>query len=65
MNESERERILDARIMRRLATDNAYRYAENAEEQAEREEQITREEEERLDWQIGEERHRRATRETS
>jgi hypothetical protein len=58
MNESERERILDARIMRRLATDNAYRYAENAEEQAEREEQITREEEERLDWQIDEERHR-------
>lgn len=48
MNEVERERILDARIMRRLSTDRAYRFAENAEEQKAREEEVEREEDERL-----------------
>lgn len=52
MTDSEREQILDRRIMRRLAADAAYRNAANAEEQAAREEQITREEEYRLDRQL-------------
>jgi hypothetical protein len=38
------EALLDRRVQRRLATDAAYRNAENAEEQQEREEQIEREE---------------------
>ena len=41
--EAERERMTDAAVMRRLATDPAYLNADNAEEQAEREEQIARE----------------------
>lgn len=52
MNESDRERLLDARIMRRLSTDRAYKFAANAEEQAEREEEITSEEEATLERQI-------------
>lgn len=48
MNESEREKIIDARVMRRLATDRAYLHAEDAETQAEREAEITREEEKRI-----------------
>jgi hypothetical protein len=38
------EQIVDKRVMARLATDRAYLNAENAEEQEEREEQITHEE---------------------
>lgn len=38
------EQILDARIQRRLATDSAYRYAETIEEQAEREDEISEQE---------------------
>ena len=38
------ERVLDKRVQRRLATDGAYRNAENAEEQAEAERRIEREE---------------------
>lgn len=49
MNDSDRERILDRRIRLRLRADNAYRNAETAEEQAQREEQIAAEEEARLD----------------
>ncbi len=48
MNETEREKLLDARIQRRLATDSAYRYAMNADEQSRREEEIEREEDEKL-----------------
>jgi hypothetical protein len=48
MNEATRERLLDAKVQRRLATDSAYRNAENTEEQAEREAEIEREEDERL-----------------
>lgn len=47
-DEATREAVLDRRVQHRLATDNAYRYAENAEEQAVREEEIEREEDERL-----------------
>lgn len=54
MNESERERILDQRVQRRLATDREYRHAEDAEHQAEREAAIEREEVERLDRLAGE-----------
>jgi hypothetical protein len=49
MNDGEREKILDRRIMARLATDPAYKHAENAEQQAEREAEITREEEDRIE----------------
>lgn len=49
VNESEREKILDARIQRRLSTDTAYRYAENAEDQKRREEEIEEVEVARLD----------------
>jgi hypothetical protein len=49
MNDADAERILDRRIMRRLDTDRAYRHAENAEDQARREQQITEDEERRLD----------------
>lgn len=48
MNEAERERILDARVQRRLATDRAYRNAENSEEQSKREAEIEREEDQNL-----------------
>lgn len=44
MTESEREAIIDRRVQRRLATDRAYLNAENAEEQAAREQEITDEE---------------------
>jgi len=46
------ERVLDRRIQARLASDRAYRNAENAEQQTEREEQIEREEVKRLDWEV-------------
>lgn len=39
----ETERVIDALVQRRLATDPAYRNAENAEAQAEREAEIVRE----------------------
>lgn len=47
--EAEVERILDRRIMSRLATDPAYRNAANAEEQQQREEEIEAEEIARLE----------------
>lgn len=46
-DEVEVERLIDARVQRRLATDSAYRNAENAEEQSAREDEITRQECER------------------
>lgn len=49
MDEAAREQLLDKRIQRRLATDAAYRNAENAEDQSAREWAIEREEEDRLD----------------
>jgi hypothetical protein len=52
-DEANIERVLDARIMRRLATDPAYRNAENAEEQSQREEEIEREEIAKLDHERG------------
>jgi hypothetical protein len=52
MTEAERERILEMRIKHRLATDGAYRYAANAEIQAAREQEITREENYRLDRRV-------------
>lgn len=52
--EAEREAIVDRRVMRRLATDAAYRNAANADEQAEREDEITREELERFDLETTE-----------
>jgi hypothetical protein len=48
MTEAQREALIDRRVQRRLATDNAYRYAENAEEQAQREDEIAAEEDARL-----------------
>lgn len=45
MTDSEIERIIDARVQRRLATDAAYLNAENAEEQAAREAVIVAQEE--------------------
>lgn len=48
MTEAERERILDRRIQRRLATDKAYIWAEDAEAQALREAEIEREEDAKL-----------------
>lgn len=42
--ESQAEAIIDRRVMARLATDFAYRNAENAEEQSEREAEIERQE---------------------
>lgn len=56
MTDSEREAILDRRIQKRLATDNAYRNAENADEQAKREDEITRQEERSLEVSLGAER---------
>lgn len=47
-DETQTERVLDARIGARLRTDRAYLNAENAEEQAERERQIEDEEVARL-----------------
>ncbi len=49
MNDADRERIIDRAVQRRLATDAAYRNAANAEEQAEREDEITRQEEQALE----------------
>jgi hypothetical protein len=46
MNEAEREAEIDRRVQRRLRSDAAYRNAEDAEAQSEREAVITREEEE-------------------
>ena len=48
MNESDIERIIDRAVQRQLAVDPRYINAENAEEQAEAEEQIEREVEQRL-----------------
>ena len=47
------ERILDARIIARLATDKAYRNAENAEQQSERERELEDEEVARLERERG------------
>jgi hypothetical protein len=44
-SDAEAERIIEARVRRRLATDRAYLFAEDAEAQAEREAQITEQEE--------------------
>lgn len=41
LTESEREYLLDRMVQRRLETDREYLNAENAEQQAEREEQIS------------------------
>lgn len=49
MNDADREAIIDRAVQRRLATDSAYRNAEDAEQQAEREAEIVRQEEEALD----------------
>ena len=46
--DADAERIIDRRVQRRLATDAAYRNAANADEQAEREDEITRQEEDRF-----------------
>jgi hypothetical protein len=43
MNEAEYERLVDARVQRRLSADSRYMNAENAEEQAQAEEAITAE----------------------
>jgi hypothetical protein len=59
MNDVERERIVDRRVQRILATDSAYRNAENAEEQQEREDEIERMVEDALDRDIA---HARAIR---
>jgi predicted DsbA family dithiol-disulfide isomerase len=48
MNMSKRETTLDRRVQARLATDQAYKHAANAEEQAAREEEITAEEDYKL-----------------
>lgn len=42
-SESQREAWIDRRVQRALSTDGGYRNAENAEEQTEAEERITRE----------------------
>lgn len=52
MTDSERETLIDTRVMRRLATDAAYRNAASSEEQAEREDAITAEEELRLEGSV-------------
>lgn len=52
ITDTDRERIIDQRVQRRLATDRAYRYAEDAEQQAQREDEIEREEVARLDQSI-------------
>jgi hypothetical protein len=48
MTESEREALIDKRVMRRLATDSAYRNAASSDEAAQREDEITAEEDYRL-----------------
>lgn len=48
MDDATYERVVDRRVQRALAVDRAYRNAENAEQQAEREEEITRNVEARL-----------------
>lgn len=48
MTDAQAEAILGRRIQRRLATDSAYRNAENAEDQTLREMEITAQEEDRL-----------------
>lgn len=52
MDDATYERMLDINVHRRLATDRAYKHAENAEEQAEREREIEREEAAKLDRAI-------------
>jgi hypothetical protein len=52
MSDVEREKIVDRRVQRILATDPAYLNAENAEEQQEREEHITQLVEDALDRDI-------------
>lgn len=56
MDEATYERIADARVQRRLAIDAAYRNAENAEEQAIREDEITEQVCRELDAEIEERR---------
>lgn len=41
MNDSQYEEVIDRRVQRLLSSDAAYRNAENAEQQAEREAEIT------------------------
>jgi hypothetical protein len=53
------EALIDRRVQARLATDPAYRNAENAEEQKQREEQIEEEELVRLNREISEAETRR------
>lgn len=48
ITESQAESIIDMAVQRRLATDPAYRYAEDAETQSQREAEITTEEEARV-----------------
>lgn len=48
MNDSERERIIDKRVMARLATDKVYLNAANAQEAEDRELEIARQESARL-----------------
>lgn len=48
ISEAEYEQFLDRAVQRRLATDNAYRFAESSQQQSEREYQVEREEDERL-----------------
>jgi hypothetical protein len=52
MNESEYERIIEQRVSDRLSHDKAYLDATNAHEQAKRQDEITREEETRLNSEI-------------
>jgi hypothetical protein len=51
LSEAQIERAVDRGVTRRLATDRAYRNAESAEAQAEREAQIEREEYQRITGQ--------------
>ena len=60
ISDTEYEQLLDRRIQHRLATDGAYRNAENAQQQAERERVIEDEECQRLDRQLSEARARRS-----
>jgi hypothetical protein len=48
ITDAELDRLVDRAVWRRLITDRAYNHAETAEEQAEREQQITDEEFQRL-----------------
>lgn len=52
MDEATYERMVDLNVQRRLGRDRAYLNAENAEEQAEREREIEREECEKMDAAI-------------